>query len=508
MNTLHSLSKVIYVPATKMVRKKSGFIFFMLFSIFSFSTSFSQGLIFQNPKLESGKAGADKAVYRFPNVKTGYDALVTIKGRSDKNVMLLNIDVTSSGYMKAFQPQVTYNSNNTAPGRAKWHMDFDVVLVAAGTKTRTAVSEIDVTGLDIDGNGDKIREFVIYTNPISVLTETISSLTTDELPVIDFNAENGDPVLCRSCNKSSVLVLCANCNGSGLIATVANGVAQTSNCANCAGSGKLYSGCSHAYNPKANVGSSYEFIGPTRNFASIDTFATQVMVTATWLNTDQVTFRIGGENLSSGSQGAADRLYSLWFKSFRYIGAAFLPVSLTDWKANVVKNNVQLSWTSFHEKDIDHYTIERSHDGVNFHQVGSLIAEGDNDNKKNYTYTDKISPDPGTIYYRLKTIDLTGKNHYSEVRVVRIASASHSVSVVAYPNPVVDELKITVPAKWQGKAISFEIYNINGLAVKRISNNASGITQSVNVHDLSPGLYIVKVKSGLESATAHIVKSK
>jgi hypothetical protein len=385
-------------------------------------------------------------------------------------------------------------------------MDFDVVLVAAGTKTRTPVSEIDVTGLDIDGNGDKIREFVIYTNPVSVLTETISSLTTDELPVIDFNADNGDPVLCKSCNKSSILVLCADCNGSGLITTIVNLVTRTNGCNRCNGSGKLYSGCGHAYNPKSNTGSSYEFIGPTRNFASIDTFATQVMVTSTWLNTDQVTFRIGGENIGTNVQGAADRMYSLWFKSFRYMGAAFLPVTLTDWKASVQKSNVELSWTAENEANLDHYTIERSLDGVHFDALDNVIADGST--RKTYGYTDKINSSFSTMYYRLKTADVNGKISYSEIRVVRIAGASNTVSIATYPNPVVNELKITVPAKWQGKNVSFEIYNINGMMVKRVSNNESAITQSVNVQDLGVGMYIVKVKSGLESAMERIVKSK
>src|SRR5690349_10207721 len=90
---------------------------FLLVFFFSCSTaSFSQGHVFQNAKLISGKAGADKAVYRFPNAKPGIDALVTIKGRSSSKVVLENIDVTTSGHPKAFQPQVSYNGG-TVTGR-------------------------------------------------------------------------------------------------------------------------------------------------------------------------------------------------------------------------------------------------------------------------------------------------------------------------------------------------------------------------------------------------------
>src|SRR5688500_6886328 len=122
----------------------------VFFFSFSFSSSFSQGHVFQNARLESGKAGADRAVYRFPNAKPGVDALVTIKGRSSTKVTLVSIDVTSSGHSKAFQPQVSYN-NGVAVGNVKWYMDFEVAFVIAGTSTRIPADEVDVTAIDVDG---------------------------------------------------------------------------------------------------------------------------------------------------------------------------------------------------------------------------------------------------------------------------------------------------------------------------------------------------------------------
>jgi len=513
MKSLYPIRQVSLLSATTNLRKSVKHLFVLWFLSFAVSSAFAQGLVFQNAKLEKGKAGADKAVYRFPKVKTGLDALVTIKGRSDKEVSLVSIDVTSSGHLQSFQPQVSYNGGN-APGKAKWYMDFEVTLVKAGTNERTVVSEIDATALDIDGNGDKIREFIIFNDPINVTTEMVSSLKIDEYPVIDFDAEDGDPVMCGGCSKASALVLCGSCNGSGLISSIINGLLKTGACTRCAGTGKIHSTCGCPYLPvKGNskgTGKSFTYTGPTTNYASIDTFATQVMVTGTWGNTDEVIFRIGAENLSSGSQGAADRMYSLWFKEFRYIGASMLPVQLGDFKAAMAKSNVLLNWSAEVERNTRHFAVERSVDGKHFQEIGSVSAAGNSDVTRNYSYTDtKPVATAGMIYYRLRTVDMDGRNDYSAVRTVRMitAASSNTIAISTYPNPTVNALNISVPANWQGKQVTFEIFNVSGLLVKTVVNNNAGQVEHMQVTALSRGLYIVKATAGDVSATQRIVKS-
>jgi hypothetical protein len=512
MKSLYPIGQVMLLPATTTLRNITRHIFLLWFICFAISSAYGQGLVFQNARLVAGKAGADKAVYRFPNVKLGLDALVTIKGRSDAKVSLTNIDVTSSGHSQSFQPQVSYNGG-TAPGRAKWYMDFEVTLVKAGTNVRTEVSEIDATALDIDGNGDKIREYIIFNDPINVITETVSSLKIDEDPIIDFDAEDGDPVMCGSCNKASALVLCSSCSGSGLISTLINGLLNSSTCSKCNGSGKLHSLCGCPYKPSNSgkgSGKSFTYTGPTTNYANIDTFATQVMVTGTWGNTDEVVFRIGAENLSTSSQGAAERMYSLWFKEFRYIGAAMLPVKLSDWKAAMAKSNVLLNWTAELERNTSHFVVERSFDGSTFTAIGQVSAAGNSDVKKDYSYTDsKPGINAGVVYYRLSTVSSDGRTEYSAVRTVRIAAAAtaSTIAISTYPNPTVNALNITVPANWQGKTVTFEIFNVNGLLVKSVVNNHAGQVEHMHVSALSRGLYIVKATAGEVSATQRIVKS-
>ena len=61
--------------------------------------------------------------------------------------------------------------------------------------------------------------------------------------------------------------------------------------------------------------------------------------------------------------------------------------------------------------------------------------------------------------------------------------------------------------KRQGKTVTFEIFNVNGLLVKSVVNNHAGQVEHMQVSALSRGFYIVKATAGEVSATQRIVKS-
>jgi hypothetical protein len=89
--------------------------------------------------------------------------------------------------------------------------------------------------------------------------------------------------------------------------------------------------------------------------------------------------------------------------------------------------------------------------------------------------------------------------------LIRIGK-EQSISVVTYPNPVTNDLRITVPASWQGKKVSYELLANNGRITIRTESENSSQTESINVSSLSPGFYMVRVTCGGEVATQKIVK--
>ncbi len=103
---------------------------------------------FQNATLISGTDKQLGAVYRFPDVKAGTDALVTIQAITP-GMSVRNIDRTADGFPEAFQPE--YRISSATVGG---YIEFAITFVATGTSNPVNQASVAATGLDIDGDDD------------------------------------------------------------------------------------------------------------------------------------------------------------------------------------------------------------------------------------------------------------------------------------------------------------------------------------------------------------------
>jgi hypothetical protein len=184
-----------------------------------------------------------------------------------------------------------------------------------------------------------------------------------------------------------------------------------------------------------------------------------------------------------------------------------LPVKLINFDAKYNKPNVTLNWSTAMEKNFSHFEIEYSTDGSNFSEAAIIFGAGESDSKKDYTYVDKnVAGRGGLVYYRLKSVDNDGKASYSSVRVIRLGEEKQGIGLTTYPNPVTSELRITIPANWQNKKVTYEVFNSNGQVSKKSETASSSQTENLNVSLLAPGFYIVKVTCDGQSVQQKIVK--
>ncbi|HYF31926.1 MAG TPA: T9SS type A sorting domain-containing protein [Chitinophagaceae bacterium] len=410
-------------------------------------SSGAKKLDFRNGSLVSGTAGANGAIYKFPNIGDNMDARVKIAGRSNALVSLVNIDVTDMGHDKAFQPKVMYNGGTTPAGNSEWWMEFEISFVNKNTTTLADPFDSEVSAIDIDGNGHLIKENVHFYGLKSYTIETGSML--------------------QITNIFEML---------GTVLPVNTLVGK-------------------------------KFDGPTVNFLNIDTNGTAVMSTVLYDNKNTMRIRVGGA--SSGASGASDRMYSLYFKSFNYhAGLDFtLPLVLKNFNASLNNKKVNLDWVTGHEKDLSHFVVERSTNGIDYTDAGVVFAAGNSTAVQQYNFSEVLNTgSKGVVYYRLKMMDSQKRYQYSPVRIIRMGDAATQVTVQAYPNPVINELRITVPATWQNQQVSYEVYNMNGNLVKRITNGNASQTETLNVKELGAGSYVVKAYTKDEAASQRIVK--
>ncbi|MES1217381.1 MAG: T9SS type A sorting domain-containing protein [Bacteroidota bacterium] len=122
-------------------------------------------LTFNSPVLIDGTDGQINATYRFPDVMTGVDAFVTVMDIVG-GARLVEIDnTTGAGYYDAFQPYVAAAPNDTS------YIDWKIVFKKAGTSIDTTLAVLAVTGVDVDGDGGSLKEFIQAATPGSFALE-------------------------------------------------------------------------------------------------------------------------------------------------------------------------------------------------------------------------------------------------------------------------------------------------------------------------------------------------
>ena len=186
-----------------------------------------------------------------------------------------------------------------------------------------------------------------------------------------------------------------------------------------------------------------------------------------------------------------------------------LPVELVSFSAVLNTDAIDLKWTTASEKNVSHFSIEKSLDGQNYSEAGIVFAYGNSSETLKYSFTDKNinTVKAGTIYYRLRSVDIDGSYEYSVIRMITIGNQNRqSLSIQTYPNPVINDLRITIPSGWQGKKVVYELINSNGQTATKTIAGTAGQTESISVNSLAPGLYIVRAICGGAVAQQKIIK--
>jgi len=115
-------------------------------------TSRAQTLSFKSPFLEDGVDLQVGAMYRFTDVATNVDALVTIQDLVN-GATIISMDNNATGYDDAFQPIITSPAGSTTS-----YALFSIQFIVAGSESPAQVSNFAATTLDLDGNST-LKEF-------------------------------------------------------------------------------------------------------------------------------------------------------------------------------------------------------------------------------------------------------------------------------------------------------------------------------------------------------------
>jgi hypothetical protein len=181
-----------------------------------------------------------------------------------------------------------------------------------------------------------------------------------------------------------------------------------------------------------------------------------------------------------------------------------LPVQLLSFSGLLINNGVQLNWSTLTEINIKYFEIEKALDGWNFRNIATIVAAGNSNNVKNYSFFDAALL-TSSAYYRLKFINTDGSYTYSGIVLVNKGSFNSSF-VGVYPNPAREKVLLRFISSTTNSVL-LQISNADGKLVMSKSLEAiKGInTTEYNMNNLPQGVYYFRL-IGIDNKTIKVLK--
>ncbi len=188
-----------------------------------------------------------------------------------------------------------------------------------------------------------------------------------------------------------------------------------------------------------------------------------------------------------------------------------LPVELSSFASNVLKNNVTLNWSTVIEINNSGFDIQRkSSESTEWTSVGYVTGYGNSNQVINYSFVDR-GLNNGSYNYRLKQIDINGNFEYYnlENEVVIGIPVNYSLSQ-NYPNPFNPTTRIDFDIPENGN-VEIKLFDVNGRKVSTLLNDirpAGYYSIQFSSEKLSSGVYYYTLTAGSFFSTKKMIVIK
>ena len=180
-----------------------------------------------------------------------------------------------------------------------------------------------------------------------------------------------------------------------------------------------------------------------------------------------------------------------------------LPLHLLSFAASKTQDFVTLRWITDNEVNVDRFVVERSNDNIHFYAIEARVARNSG-NREIYSFEDHNIINR-TAYYRLRSIDIDGKELVSSTVSVKGTAVSNQFKLLT--NPVQDAL-ILQSSNQINEKFSYRVRKINGIAIQYgeiITDNQGQMILRINSH-LAPGIYILEISNSRQKFFYKFIK--
>ncbi len=198
-------------------------------------------------------------------------------------------------------------------------------------------------------------------------------------------------------------------------------------------------------------------------------------------------------------EGALDKINVY----YAYYGSEPVPIEMNLFKAEQINSKVKLEWQTASEFNNDYFSIERSHNAIDFKEIAFVDGAGTSVNSLNYSFED-VNPLKGISYYRLKQTDFD--QNFKYYHILPFTYKIKDMHFDIYPNPLQgEELNVLF---LNAKDVLVEIRDMTG---KQVFNHSSLSNQDRFENTLKiqakliPGIYYVILSSDNNTQTKKLI---
>lgn len=177
---------------------------------------------------------------------------------------------------------------------------------------------------------------------------------------------------------------------------------------------------------------------------------------------------------------------------------AVLPIELISFDAKCKDDKVNLTWETATQKDNDHFTIERTVDGVAYETIGTVAGAGTSSETLRYSFTD-ARPLKGTSYYSLRQTDINGQ--YKNFNLVSVQCDGVKETII-YPNPGAGTFII------EGAEPNSDLTVTDRIGQTILQTKISSEKMSIDLSRYPDGIYFIRTSSDKGSSYRKIVVSR
>ncbi|MFK7920980.1 MAG: SdrD B-like domain-containing protein [Bacteroidia bacterium] len=174
-------------------------------------------------------------------------------------------------------------------------------------------------------------------------------------------------------------------------------------------------------------------------------------------------------------------------------------------QAQVIEDEVKVSWVTTQEKESGYYYIMRSEDGIRYETIGRIVARGPTEGMQEYEFSDQEFQhlQSGTAVYRVRWENVQGQSSYSELKT--LSQMTDALRIELTPGPT-RPLDLRYRSEGSGK-VALSVINLAGQTVfqKTMITGPDWRQLQIRNDDWNAGIYYIQWDGPVESRMKKIV---